>query len=343
MNKKISIVVPVYNVEKYLGRCLKSLVNQTFRNIEIILVDDKSPDNCPALCDEWVEKDERVRVIHKEKNEGLGFARNTGIENASGDYITFVDSDDYIAENALEKALEAILKTEADIAVYGYQAVNQNGEIIQKCAPNPQKEVFEGKEIITLLLPDLLAPNTENGSSTGLWMSSSGCLVSYDIISKNHFRFVSEREIISEDIYSLTELYSYVNKAVVLREAFYFYCENQTSLSHSYREDRYEQIKHCYDETINLSRKLGYPEEIEARIAYNYISNTIGAFKIILLSDKSKKEKSDYIREIVLDRHLQKVLAEYNLSHESFNRKALLLAMKAKKWQIVYFLVSLKL
>ena len=80
MSKKISIIVPVYNVEKYLERCVESLVNQTYQNIEIILVDDKSPDSSGALCDELAKKDERIRVFHKEKNEGLGFARNTGIE-----------------------------------------------------------------------------------------------------------------------------------------------------------------------------------------------------------------------------------------------------------------------
>ena len=343
MNSKVSIIVPVFNVEKYLDRCLKSLVNQSYKNLEIILVDDKSPDNCPALCDGWAEADERIRVIHKEKNEGLGFARNTGIENATGDYITFVDSDDYLENNAVEKALEAILKNEADIAIYGYQAVNKNGEVVQKCVPAPQKNLFEGEEIINSLLPDLLAPDTESGISTGLWMSSSGGLVKFEIIKNNNFRFVSERSIISEDIYSLTELYSFIRRAVVLPEAFYFYCENQASLSHTYREDRFEQIKHCYNETIKLSRSLGYPKKIETRIAYNYISNTIGAFKTILLSDKSKKEKTNYFKDIVFDSHLQEVLAEYNVSHESFNRKALLIAMKKRKWQIVYLLVSLKL
>ena len=341
MDNKISIIVPVYNVEKYLDRCINSLVNQTYNNIEIILVDDKSPDNSPELCNKWAKKDSRIKVIHKEKNEGLGFARNTGIENATGDYITFVDSDDYLANNAVEKALEAIINTNADIAIYGCQKVNQNGEIVEKHIPNPQKPVFEGEEIINSLLPDLLAPDTESGTNSGLWLSASGGLVSNIIIQNNNFRFVSERDIISEDIYSLTELYSYIQKAVVLEEAFYFYCENQTSLSHTYRNDRYEQIKHCYDETIRLCRNLGYPKKIEARIAYHYISNTIGALKLILLSDSDKK--ADLVKEIVCDSHLHSVLSEYSLKHESFNRKVLLLAMKIKNWRLVSFLVSKKL
>ena len=95
MEKKISIIIPVYKVEKYLDKCVESVVNQTYKNLEIILVDDGSPDNCPKMCDEWAEKDKRIKVIHKE-NGGLSDARNFGIEKATGDYLMFLDSDDYL-------------------------------------------------------------------------------------------------------------------------------------------------------------------------------------------------------------------------------------------------------
>ncbi|MCH5320896.1 MAG: glycosyltransferase, partial [Eubacterium sp.] len=94
-SQKVSIIVPVYNVEKYLNRCVESIVKQTYTNLEIILVDDGSPDNCPAMCDAWAERDSRIKVIHKE-NGGVSSARNIGIDNADGDYISFVDSDDYV-------------------------------------------------------------------------------------------------------------------------------------------------------------------------------------------------------------------------------------------------------
>ena len=90
---KVSVVVPVYNVEKYLDQCMNNLVNQSLQEIEIILVDDGSPDRVPEMCDEWAMKDNRIKVIHK-KNEGLGYARNSGLEIAMGEYVTFVDSDD---------------------------------------------------------------------------------------------------------------------------------------------------------------------------------------------------------------------------------------------------------
>ena len=116
-NELISIIVPIYNVQKYLDRCMKTLLNQTYRNIEIILVDDESPDECPKMCEEYAKIDQRVKVIHK-KNGGLGFARNSGLEIAQGKYIIFVDSDDYVTENMCHLLYEAAKKYEADV-VYG--------------------------------------------------------------------------------------------------------------------------------------------------------------------------------------------------------------------------------
>ena len=97
----ISIIVPIYNVEKYIKKCIDSIINQTYTNLEIILVDDGSPDNCGKICDKYKEKDDRIKVIHK-KNGGLSDARNAGIDIATGEYITFIDSDDYVAENYIE-------------------------------------------------------------------------------------------------------------------------------------------------------------------------------------------------------------------------------------------------
>ena len=101
MNPLISVVVPIYNVEKYLERCVESLRSQTYENLEIILVDDGSPDGCPAICDAYVKKDARIQVIHQ-VNAGLSRARNAGIDIAGGEYIAFVDSDDYVAPDFIE-------------------------------------------------------------------------------------------------------------------------------------------------------------------------------------------------------------------------------------------------
>lgn len=115
VQERISVIVPVYKVEAYLDECVQSLVDQTYQNLEIILVDDGSPDNCPAMCDAWAERDSRIRVIHKE-NGGLSDARNAGIDSATGDYIAFVDSDDWILPEMYEKLLAALKAEHADIS-----------------------------------------------------------------------------------------------------------------------------------------------------------------------------------------------------------------------------------
>lgn len=131
LEPKISVIVPIYNVEKYLIRCVESILNQTYKNLEIILVDDGSPDKCPTICDEFAKKDSRIIVVHK-KNGGLSDARNAGLDIATGEYIGFVDSDDYISENMYEVLLQRILKNDADMAICNYLSVDENYELVSE-------------------------------------------------------------------------------------------------------------------------------------------------------------------------------------------------------------------
>ena len=140
----ISIIVPVYKVEPYLDRCIQSIVNQTYKNLEIILVDDGSPDNCPVMCDTWAQRDTRIKVIHK-KNSGLADARNMGLEVAKGTYLTFVDSDDYVDERFVECLYAKIQESDAQISCVDLQKFNdENPAIIDtekhKTMLYPQKE-----------------------------------------------------------------------------------------------------------------------------------------------------------------------------------------------------------
>ena len=133
----ISVIVPVYKVGEYLNNCVESIVNQTYKNIEIILVDDGSPDNCPHLCDEWAEKDSRIRVIHKE-NGGLSDARNAGMKVATGEYIAFVDSDDLIEKEFLKNLYTAIMKYDCDFSGCKYRKCESH------CLINDNKADFHG-------------------------------------------------------------------------------------------------------------------------------------------------------------------------------------------------------
>ncbi len=130
----ISVIVPVYKVEAYLDQCVQSIVAQTYKNLEIILVDDGSPDNCPAMCDAWAQKDSRIKVIHKE-NGGLSDARNAGLAIATGDYIGFVDSDDYIDSTMYESLMTHLADTGSDIAACGVQMVWEDGKTAMLTCP----------------------------------------------------------------------------------------------------------------------------------------------------------------------------------------------------------------
>ena len=127
MNSKVAIIVPVYNAEKFLDKCVSSLLHQTWQDIEILLIDDESPDNCPQLCDDYAKRDERIRVIHQ-KNTGLSGARKTGVENATAPWVTFVDSDDWIELNAIEEMVTAAQEQKADIVVCDWQAFTHGEE-----------------------------------------------------------------------------------------------------------------------------------------------------------------------------------------------------------------------
>lgn len=128
-NPMISIIVPIYRVEKYLKECVDSILAQTYKNFELILVDDGSPDNCPAICDGYAKQDDRVVVVHK-KNGGLSDARNAGLDIAKGEYIGFVDSDDYISPIMYETLMNRIISDQSDIVICEYICVDESGEII---------------------------------------------------------------------------------------------------------------------------------------------------------------------------------------------------------------------
>lgn len=132
MKDLISLIIPIYNVEIYLDDCIKSVINQTYKHLEIILVDDGSPDNCPEMCDEWAKKDSRIRVIHK-VNGGLSDARNAGLNIASGEYIAFVDSDDWILPNMYEKMLYTMKHERADICACNIRSCYSDHEEVWGC------------------------------------------------------------------------------------------------------------------------------------------------------------------------------------------------------------------
>ena len=150
MKPTVSIIIPVYSVEKYLDKCLDSVVNQTYTNLEIILVDDGSPDNCPAMCDAWKSRDPRIHVIHQ-KNGGLSVARNEGMKLATGEFIGFVDSDDWIERNMVERLLSALLETDADIATCCFQQEREGSKDNKEYRKSLERKLLSSDEALKLL------------------------------------------------------------------------------------------------------------------------------------------------------------------------------------------------
>lgn len=291
----VTVVIPVYKTEAYLKRCVSSVTAQSHRDLQILLIDDGSPDYCPQLCEQWAAADSRITVIHKE-NAGLGMARNTGIEHARGAYICFLDSDDYLAPGTIARALALAQRESADVTVFGFVNVDADGNEISRRIPKTEKAIYTDREVQDDFLPKLLAGDRE----TGLNMSVCWSLFAMDTVRKADWRFPSEREIISEDIYALLRLYPYVTRVAILPEALYHYRRNDSSLTHACRPDRFGQAKLFYKRSVELCRELGYCHAVIENCRAPFLALTIAAMK----------QSGKHLGQIIDDDLLQEVLRE---------------------------------
>lgn len=330
----VTVVVPVYKTEKYLNRCVESIVNQTYGSLEILLIDDGSPDRCPELCDAWARKDDRVRVIHKQ-NEGLGMARNTGIENAAGEYICFADSDDAITANTVEKAFALAQRENADMVIFGLTDVTSQGKTISHWVPNTEKQLYCGREVREKLLPDLISADPKTGKGANLFMSACVCLYSMEMVNKAAWRFPSEREIISEDVYALLELYQYAGKVAVLDEPLYRYHQNGSSLTRTYRPDRFEKAGDLYTRCIALCRRAGYSAEVEGRCGERFLCDTITAMK-----QEAAAGTEAGLRSIVNEERLQNLLREKRQDKTGLPRRLLFFAVRHRWYWLCRVLLT---
>ena len=301
---KVSIIVPVYNTEKYLKRCLDSIKNQTLEEIEVIIVDDGSKAECAALCDEFAKCDNRIKVVHKE-NGGLGFARNSGIEAASGEYVGFVDSDDYIEPLMYKDLYTAASENNADIAVSGICFVGGNmfdsaDEYIKK---NFFKEltVFENEGMKTLLLGVVGAlPSEPDDSRYGASVCKN--IFKREVIKEQGIAFLSERKILSEDTLFMVDFIKSAKKAVGVPNAYYCYCRNGDSLSKSYKRERFEKSLVFLKELEN--RILDTVCESEYRL---YLDRLTQGFGRILCSQEIVHAREEKIKFSVLKKRLKEI------------------------------------
>ena len=211
---EISVIVPVYRVEKYLNTCIDSILRQTFADFELILVDDGSPDGCPALCDAAAEKDPRVRVIHQ-KNKGLSGARNAGLDAAQGNWIAFVDSDDMVMPSFLEKLHDAAERENAEVAICDTRTIDEKGIVLKESDNLLFDEVLSQRDVIEQL-------------------PLSAFQVSWNKLYQKHIfetlRFPQGRQ--NEDTFTSPLVYQKIQRMVCIRESLYCYRIVQGSIMH---------------------------------------------------------------------------------------------------------------
>ena len=213
----ISVVVPIYKVEKYICKCVDSILAQTYTNLEIILVDDGSPDNCPQICDEYAEKDRRVKVIHQQ-NGGLSAARNAGIAAANGEYIGFVDSDDYIHPEMYQRLLDAQIAANSDISICSCEYVDEKGNIIPKDSP-----------VVTEVLSNIDALRKLSGESWWYYVTVWNKLYKKNLF--NNIRFPTGK--IHEDNFVAHELLYKSGHVATIKEKLYYYVQRDNSIMSS--------------------------------------------------------------------------------------------------------------
>ncbi len=330
----VSVVVPIYNVEKYLNRCIESIVNQTYKNLEIILVDDGSTDNSSLICDEWCTKEERISVIHKE-NEGAGMARNSGINKAVGEYIFFFDSDDYIDCNTVEKCIDNAILNKSDVVVFGRKEVLENGsEKIVEFFPKEKK--FYGDEIYNKLLPEMFS------HKCGFGLSCCSKMFKLSVINDNKVRFKSEREILSEDSYFLLELFHKIKTVSILPEYFYYYCERFSSFSHTYTKDKQKNNDVFLSKCIKYVKENNLNKKIIPHIIARYHTYSISVMKEILTANLTENEKREKLFNIFNSHFFRNTLKYVAFKNENIRIQIFLISIKFRLYFLSLYILSYK-
>jgi len=312
-NPKVSIIVPTYNVEKYVYHCLDSLINQTLDDIEIIIVDDGSKDQSGKICDDYAKKDKRIRVIHQ-TNKGLGFSRNSGIEEAKGEYIGFVDSDDIVSLDMFEVLYKNAKKENADISYCNYKKFLRNNEVPKINNGKEYLKIWVGKEEVRQYMLDRIGMPPES-KKDNLYGASVCCgIFSRKLFENGKHRFISEREFISEDMIFDIDVIPQCNKIIHTNRQLYYYRYNPSSLTTVYKSDRFQKNIILYKEMYRRLNNVFSMEE-----CFNSMSRyllTVTRIAIMqeqrFLKQNGREKAIANIKRICRNQELQKVLEKYN-------------------------------
>ncbi len=310
----VSVIIPVYNVEQYLRECVDSVINQTYKNFEIILVDDGSTDSSGEICDEYVEKDERISAIHQ-KNAGPSKTRNTGLENATGKYIYFLDSDDYIESNALELLVSTAESSDADLVFFDAHSFSDDGsDVHQGYTVKGTYKPESGYEVLTKL-------HDNKDYHCAIYL----LFIKHQLLTDNKIRFL-ESAYCSEDMLFTYQVYCSSEKAVQCKSTLYHRRYRSGSIVTSKKSQRhFRSCRDVYEEIRDYSEKIGktgdyMATEYTVRCAFN----ALDTYKKIPDAEQSLC-KNEY-----------KALKKDILSYSAFGNTALRMRCYGKAFWFTY-------
>lgn len=267
-----SVVMPIYNVEPFLEDAIASVLHQTYQNFEIILVDDASPDGCPAICDVYAEKYENIRVVHHPENKGLSGARNTGLNYVQGDYVTFMDSDDFIEPDLFQSVYDSLTENDADVVVFGCTEdyYNSRGELTKSFVLKPDKAFCKTPEEVHDKVIEL-----EVGSFYGYAWNK---FYKTELIRENHLTY--RNVVLIEDIDFNIRFFNYAKTLNVLEAGPYHYAKRgTTSITSKYVPEYYavhrERISLLCAQQKEWNHFGEYEKSILARLYARYILSAL--------------------------------------------------------------------
>ena len=337
MKPRVSVILPIYKVEKYLDRCMHSLLNQTLKDIEIIMVDDGSPDNSPTMCDRYAKEDSRVKVIHKQ-NAGLGFARNSGLEIATGDYIAFVDSDDFVSVTAFEILLKVALEENADYVMCGYKSVRNNICVSEHKDVN-QKMVMEVPDCYNVLRGMIgIDPDSEYSyrHNYSVWHG----IYKSTLFTEGGIRFCSERDLISEDLIFHLSLIPLCRKIVIIPDLLYNYCLNDNSLTTTYRKGRFEAVLKLWKVSVGMVASTSL-EDMKIRLDYLLLDVTLSAISYEVRYNKNNA--LDVLKTISANDEVHQLLDSYPIHRLCRKHYLFFSLLKRKAYKTIYCLLKIKI
>lgn len=327
MNPKVSIVVPIYNGEKYIDNCINNIKRQTYQEFELILVDDGSTDNTAKICDSYAEDDKRIKVIHQ-KNKGLSAARNAGTRSALGEYLVYVDVDDDITNSLLEDNVLLAVKNDADVVMYNFWYYNVD---TKEKKENLIGEGFVGnsEEFFKNFLIKALSHEVFNAPWNKLYKLS--------FLRDNNLKFFEEYPIY-EDIIFGTKMFQFAEKIVVNDNMYYvYYVRSSGSLITKYVDGYFKSVSKFYSNALDYCSKYQENEEQKKKFAGLYVRLVTTNLKQISCNDKlDKEQKQELISNICNDELFRSALKTADLGPRKMFVKHFALTGNSKAVETMY-------